>query len=257
MHEAALSRAATLFQNMLALQEPDHSLLPESLQRIADKVEAKLSPRHGVGVFASRKLKAETLASLYPVHSMGIGDFGMSTDEDMDYFQALHKNRQPSPYRLSLLHPSIQEWAPGLWVDANPHCPIVPGWTGHLANDAAVCGGSSGADALKYQACCELECNSVLIPFGDAVPVMALCPVRDIEPGEELLVSYGHTFWMQQLGQKVEADNDDDAESWARVHEANDRQGRLMARIFDRVAAAHEVTLREIKRVLEETGETD
>ena len=34
-----------------------------------------------------------------------------------------------------------------------------------------------------------------MLPFGGAAPVMALVTTRDVDEGEELLLSYGHSYW--------------------------------------------------------------
>jgi hypothetical protein len=37
----------------------------------------------------------------------------------------------------------------------------------------------------------------MLVPFGQVVPLMALCTTRDVAAGDELLIPYGHSFWQE------------------------------------------------------------
>ena len=41
--------------------------------------------------------------------------------------------------------------------------------------------------------------NFVALPFGEAAPIMALITTRPVSKGEELLISYGHSYWIEQL----------------------------------------------------------
>ena len=67
-------------------------------------------------------------------------------------------------------------------------------------NDAAACAGDSEAAILEYYETCEAEANCVMLPFGDAAPLMALVATRDVAAGDELLLSYGHSYWIEHFG---------------------------------------------------------
>ena len=84
-----------------------------------------------------------------------------------------------------------------MWVDTNPGLPSVDGWLAHFANDVAAC--SSAGDEtsiLAYYDRCGRAANAVLVPFGDAAPLMCLVSTRDVKAGEEILIAYGHDYWM-------------------------------------------------------------
>lgn len=176
------------------LTPPSPQLPPRLREDLLLNVEAAPSPRHGLGAFTKRHLPAFTIGSLYPVHALGIGTSGNCTDDDAAYFAGLEA---PSAYRLMLLHHSLHAWAPGMWCDANPTRPHAAGWLAHLANDAAVCRAATEASLLAYYAQSQRDCNSMLVPFGEVVPLMALCTTRDVAAGEELLIPYGHNFWLE------------------------------------------------------------
>jgi hypothetical protein len=191
-----------LFDRVLALQESDTQLPARLREDMSRNAHAAASPLHGIGVFASKDLAAHTVTALYPVHALGIGTSGACTDDDGAYFAALDG---PSAYRLTLPHHCLRESAmSNMWCDSNPQRAHVLGWLGHLANDAAVLRGTSEEALLAYYAAVERDCNSMLVPFGDAAPLMALVTMVGVAKGDELLVPYGHSFW-QELHMPVAA----------------------------------------------------
>ena len=161
------------------------------------------SPRHGLGLYASTDLAKDTVASFYPIHSLGLEDQRLTYDPK----DAAADNWESSAeYRAQVLHPQVQEQAPGVYVDVNLKRAEVSGWLAHRVNDAAVCAGASEAEILEYLETCRQECNCALVPFGTAQPIMALYTTRDVSQGDELLICYGHSFWIEQAGGKVAAD---------------------------------------------------
>ena len=137
---------------------------------------------------------------------LGSGSQRVASAEDAEYW----KEPCTSAYRSQAFHASTpgfptagppQGWAPGVYVDANPTRPHVPGWMAHLANDCAVVGAdATEAEILAYYATCEQKANCAMLPFGAAAPVMALVTTRDVEDGEELLTAYGHSYWVAHGG---------------------------------------------------------
>ena len=172
---------------------------------IATNVVAGQSTRHGLGAFAARPLPAGTIATLYPVHSLGIGSRRVFAADASD---AAYRQREPctAAYRAQLLHGAlatdatsgpVQQWAPGAYADANPAREHLDGWLGHLANDAAACTDGSEAAVLDYYRACGRDCNAMMLPLGNAAPLMELVTTRDVDEVEELLLSYGHSYWIE------------------------------------------------------------
>lgn len=195
-------------------------------------VVAGPSDRHGVGAFAQAVLPEYSIATLYPVHALGIGEGGACGDEDTKYFSS---QVGPSAYRLQLLHRSVPE---GMWADANPQRAHVPGWLAHLVNDAATCRGSGQAAILDYYDRCDAETNCALVPLGPVAPLMALCTTREVSPGDELLLCYGHSYWLEQLGEhggQPPGQDDSAASANAEVEARCMVQGRRMAQIATEV----------------------
>lgn len=212
----ALRRLSRLLDGCLALQSAElwqtlrqvgrQASPPMRFDDISLNVRSGPSALHGLGAFANAPLPAGTVATLYPVHSIGIGSQRVASAEDAEYW----KEPCTSAYRSQAFHAStpgfptagpLQGWAPGVYVDANPTRPHVPGWMAHLANDCAVVGAdATEAEILAYYATCEQKANCAMLPFGAAAPVMALVTTRDVEDGEELLTAYGHSYWVAHFG---------------------------------------------------------
>ena len=125
-----------------------------------------------------------------------------------DASDAAYWQREPctAAYRAQLLHGAlatdatsgpVQQWAPGAYADANPAREHLDGWLGHLANDAAACTDGSEAAVLDYYRACGRDCNAMMLPLGNAAPLMALVTTRDVDEGDELLLSYGHSYWIE------------------------------------------------------------
>ena len=211
----ATERLRALFNGCLDLQQPwmwdglralgKEGALPMRFDEIATNVVAGQSMRHGLGAFASRPIPAGTIATLYPVHSLGVGSRRVFAADASDtaYWQ-----REPctTAYRAQFLHAAlptdaaagpVQQWAPGAYIDANPERPHLAGWLGHLANDATACTDSTEAAVLAYYNACACSCNAVMLPLGKAAPLMALVTTEDVDEGDELLLSYGHSYWIE------------------------------------------------------------
>ena len=202
------------------------------------------------------------MVALYPVHAMGVGELGACEDEDTRYFQEQSVGDRPSEYRMRLIHRGLVDAAPGAWADCNPQRTHAPGWHAHLANDAAVCGGASEADVLAYYAGIDADSNAVLVPFGDVAPLMALCTTSEVRQGEELLLAYGHSFWIERLPVPASAlvsarqstalllEAAEELEASTKVEAACMRQAAQMAEVDAAVTKAYEAELKELGALL-------
>ena len=123
---------------------------------------------------------------MYPIHAVSDAAHLLATSEDRS---AAYFSGETRGYRLEPWHDSMRSWGADLWVDANPEREPRVGWLGHLINDAAVCSGGSDAEILKYYAAGHDECNCAMLPLGEAAPLMAVFTTRQVERGEELLLS--------------------------------------------------------------------
>ena len=196
--EAKLQQLSGLLVGSAVLQDPRAwELLKEQegsrFAEISSASRVDSSSRHGLGLFAARDLPAGTVASFFPVHSIGLLDQRLASNaDDQEYWKTCTK-----AYQTEMLHAAVQDFAPGTYVDVNLEKPEQPGWLAHRANDATACAGRCEEDVLSYLHTCMLECNTLLLPFGGAAPILALVTTRDVAEGEELLRCHGLEHWAE------------------------------------------------------------
>jgi hypothetical protein len=88
-----------------------------------------------------------------------------------------------------------------LYIDVNPQRPLVPGWMSHLVNDGATVLFNTEQGVLDYYSASRTAKNCVHVPFGPA-PILATVTTRKVKKGEELLTTYGCTYWLDALLKK-------------------------------------------------------
>lgn len=203
MLQDALSKMAVVMSE--EFYERD-TTLKQFYSKIVKNIEIKESPipQAGLGLFAKKPIKANTIVSLYPCHSLGIdrdSDFVfVSSSEDMAYFVEnpsfrsiyLHCTDQPLFQRPSVLG---QYDPTPLYLDVNPNRNLSDAWVSHFINDGATVGSNTEAGVLEYYQRSKIAKNCIHIPFGPS-PILATVTTKKIKKGEELLTSYGGTYWL-------------------------------------------------------------
>lgn len=173
------------------------------------EIKESFIPDAGLGLFARKNIKANTIISFYPAHALGVdveeGEGFISNASDQEYFQShpsfkssyLHCTDQPIFKRPSLLQQAGLEDVP-LYLDVNPNRPIVGAWVSQMINDGATVQSNTEAGVLDYYQATKLAKNCIHIPFGPS-PIMATVTTRKVKKGEEFLTSYGATYWLGVL----------------------------------------------------------
>lgn len=175
-------------------------------KRRISAVEVKESsiPGAGLGLFAKKQIKAGTIISLYPVHTLGI-DLGESIRQvSMDTRGQTYDEegeREVSQDQSYLLHimgtrllmkSDIVKDLGGesifLNVDINQQ--ETPGFHSHRVNDGAIVLTNSESGVLEYYKKTRQAKNCVHVPWGPS-PLMATVATRKIKKGSELFTSYG------------------------------------------------------------------
>lgn len=176
------------------LQEKWHEMAtmegwPVAFREMGESVASAPSALHGRGLFANAPIAKGTVITFYPVDALG------------DAQNALALSRYDSlgqrDYKVELFHSLLFGWAEDLWIDADPAKELIPGWLGHLLNDASVCASDEPEEVDRYWREVDAKANCDLVPFGDACPLMCIVTTRDVEAGAELLQPYGHDYWTQ------------------------------------------------------------
>lgn len=179
--------------------------------QIVKSLEVKKSsiPGAGLGLFATKNIKAGSIVSFYPAHSLGIehGEeflFVSNTDQNKDYFRQhppetssyLHATDQPIFNRRSIvasIGPELRNEP--LYLDVNPNLPVSPAWLSHYINDGANMRENSVAGVEDYYQNSKAKKNCIHVPFGPS-PILATVATKKIQKGDELLTSYGCVYWI-------------------------------------------------------------
>ena len=173
--QTVLARAQSMLRICQVLQDGWDNVLAEPrevrLKAMSGCVRASPSSVcDGTGLFACEDLPSGTVATLYPVHALGLGSTRMELEfDDGQRCQRL----DGSPYRVQIWHKSLQDWgAEQMWIDADPSRRI-DGWLGHLANDPATSAATLGAGATeaqlkRYYEEAAAASNAVMVPYGEA-----------------------------------------------------------------------------------------
>ena len=167
---------------------------------LGDLAEARPSDIHGTGLFATKDLEMGTLVTLYRP-DLTVDDTGkalMIDEADASYFQDFQKAQAPGSRQYFVWPPGVRtsavpEDCPRFWVAANPAKAPIKGFLGHLANDGASC--ADDDDVERYLAESAEKANACLVPL--CVPLMGLVIARDVQKGDELLVTYGYDAWLR------------------------------------------------------------
>jgi len=209
--------------------------LRRQVQKITNVAPSSLGEHAGLGLFATKNIKAGTIVGLYPAHALGyelvvpidpegemtednLQDLSMflaQNEEDEKYFSEqphgnspyLHATDQPLFQRPSLLSSLFDEekneMVPTLHLDVNPNRneELDSTWTSHYINDGASLldmqtSGTPIEDGIeKYYTQSTKTKNCIHIPFGPS-PILATVTTKKVKKGQELFTSYGVVYWL-------------------------------------------------------------
>jgi hypothetical protein len=181
--------------------------LKQFYTKLIKNIEVRESsiPGAGRGLFASKAIKANTIVSFYPAHALGMDSespfvTAAANTDDQQYFASnpssksayLHCADQPIFGRSSILGTTTNE---PLYLDVNPQRRLVDGWVSQMINDGATVMDNSETGILNYYRETKRAKNCIHIPWGPS-PVLATVTTKKVLKGEELLTTYGGTYWL-------------------------------------------------------------
>mmetsp|Transcript_12493 Transcript_12493/g.26303 ORF Transcript_12493/g.26303 Transcript_12493/m.26303 type:complete len:396 (-) Transcript_12493:11-1198(-) len=224
------STSDRVFKSSLSLQR-----MRQQIQQLTYVAPSSIGDHAGLGLFASKNIKAGTVVGLYPAHALGyelvvnmnangneVGERGeefqdlslflAESEEDEAYFQEnphgnspyLHATDQPLFQRKSLISTLFDgetETPPPLYLDVNPkrNEELDSAWTSHYINDGASlldCRGKiTEGDIEQYYLQSTKSKNCIHIPFGPS-PVLATVTTKKVKKNQELFTSYGVVYWL-------------------------------------------------------------
>ena len=148
------------------------------------KVKVTKSSIHGVGVVATQVIKKGEVVTIYPSHGAG-------EERNGELFLAMPGSR---PEYQKMVQDMGYDTMKYEFVQGKLHMLGLPSvrfpiFLGHLIND-----GSDISSETKYWATFVAQNNTAFNVYKKICYVQAM---RDIQPGEELTVAYGTTYWQQ------------------------------------------------------------
>ena len=224
-----------------------------SLQRLRRQVQqlthikpSSLGDHAGLGLFATKNIKAGTIVGLYPAHALGyelvvpINDGEMNEDnlqdlsmflagneEDEKYFSNnphgnspyLHATDQPLFQRPSLLSSLFDEgnkdeMSPPLYLDVNPtrNEELDGIWTSHYINDGASLldymqkDGTSIEDGIEQYYAKSTQTKNCIHIPFGPSPLLATITTKKCKKNQELFTSYGVVYWLGSFDTKEDGD---------------------------------------------------
>ena len=209
-HLAAIQVAQTRMKNVMTNDFfESSSTLRTFFSKVCKTSEVKESniAGAGLGLFARKAVKANTIVSFYPAHALGLdseqSDCPFYSDDP--YFDRnrsssssyLHCTDQPLFNRKSVL--SIDDETasqpPPLFLDVNPNLPLIDGWLSQMINDGAMVHRKTEQGVLDYYQLSKNRRNCIHIPFGPS-PIIATVTTKKVKKGDELLTTYGGIYWL-------------------------------------------------------------
>lgn len=174
----------------------------------------------GLGLFAKKNIKAGTIISFYPVHTIGI-DFDGSAENrlfSIDSAGETQERRQEIEDDQAYLHNILGKrllmnadiintlGGQSIFIDVDLGQGDSPSFVSHRINDGAIVMENTHDGVLKYYQESRKAKNCVRIPFGPS-PLLATVTTKKVSKGEELFTTYGCSYWLERLQTKGDAED--------------------------------------------------
>ena len=154
-------------------------------------VEARESPIHGKGVFATKDVGPGQMLTLYPPDALAFSFLERGAGEALIVSPGLDVDKQEATEARGT-HAFTLETSGGLRASivGFPRLCDDPAYLAHMANDPV----GRAPSELEYNKKARAKGNAILVPFHCCLCV-ALVALRQIPAGEEVLAPYNHKYW--------------------------------------------------------------
>ena len=192
-----LSESNDYYQNELKKEQ----LLKLKLGLNLNKVHVKESNIHGNGLFAKTNIKQGEIITIYPCDILAY--YPEKNREDKEHVVAyiFCDELQDNQEAKNLFHDNKKFYKDYQLVINESYSAIGlpeitnnPSYLGHLCNDGAR--GHSLSDKKIYETVSVLKSNAYFKNICDCM--MVVVAIKDINENEEILVTYGHGYWISR-----------------------------------------------------------
>ena len=200
IHAGMLSDEAvsTILGRMRSFERHEQRIIAEP------KCEVRRSRVHGLGLFATKHIEAWECVTLYPAD--GITVYLSLDDRDTRCIKVKKfAGMTPDVCALYSAKALFNYLGREVEIVGDPASHDDPMWAGHMANDRVRM--THGHQAGVYSQVSQAGSNAQIAPLPfpesmfkeDLVCCVAVLATRDIEPGEEVFVTYGDEYWTKTL----------------------------------------------------------
>jgi SET domain-containing protein len=192
-----LSESKDYYENELKKEQ----LLKLKLGLNLNKVHVKESNIHGNGLFAKTNIKQGEIITIYPCDILAY--YPEKNREDKEHVVAyiFCDELQDNQDAKNLFHDNKKFYKDYQLVINESYSAIGlpeitnnPSYLGHLCNDGAR--GHSLSDKKIYETVSVLKSNAYFKNICDCM--MVVVAIKDINENDEILVTYGHGYWISR-----------------------------------------------------------
>jgi SET domain-containing protein len=160
-----------------------------------DKVYIKPSKIHGNGLYAKQNIKKGDIITLYPCDVLAY--YPEETKKSVGYmFSEELKDNEEIKIKFNENRKFYKDYQYAInntySIIGMPEINTNTTYLGHICNDGAQ--GHSEKDKEIYERISVIKSNAYYKNICDCM--LAIVAFRDIQPNEEILVTYGHGYWI-------------------------------------------------------------
>lgn len=202
MSDPTVESLTDFFSNML-IESSDYyqrelkkeKLLKMKLGLNIDKVYIKQSKVHGNGLFSKVSIKKGEIITLYPCDVLAY--YPEETKKCVGYmFSEELSDNEEMKLKFNQNRDFYKDYQYAInttySIIGMPEINTNTTYLGHICNDGAQ--GHSIKDKKIYEKISVIKSNAFYKNICDSM--VAIVAIRDIQPNEEILVTYGHGYWI-------------------------------------------------------------